>query len=72
LYALSSVFGEQQLVPYARVRELLADLVGARLSLGTLVAWVQQGARTLVPVEAAIKAALLAGQLALSARFFPH
>jgi hypothetical protein len=49
---------EQQLIPYTRVRELFAELVGAPVSLGTLSRWVQQGARTLQPVEAAIKVAL--------------
>jgi transposase len=49
---------EQQLVPFGRVRELLADLFGAHLSAGTLVQWVQQSAAALEPVEAAIKAAL--------------
>jgi transposase len=50
---------EHQLIPYARVRELLADLLGAPLSEGTLLYWVQQGAETLVPVEEAIKAVLI-------------
>ncbi len=45
-------------MPYGRVRELLADLCAVHLSLGTRVAWVQQGAATLEPVEAQIKAAL--------------
>lgn len=49
---------EQQLIPYARVRELFAELLGAQLSLGTLTRWVAQGAETLRPVEEAIKAAL--------------
>jgi transposase len=53
---------EQQLIPYARVRELvgalLGALLGAHVSLGTLTRWVQQGAETLRPVEEAIKAAL--------------
>jgi transposase len=49
---------EQQLIPYARVRDLFAELVGAPVSLGTLTRWVQQGAQTLRPVEAPIKAAL--------------
>jgi transposase len=31
---------EQQVVPYARVRELLADLLGVRVSLETLTRWV--------------------------------
>jgi transposase len=56
--ALAVYLVEQQLVPYGRVRELLADLLGADLSLGTLVEWVQQAATILEPVEAQIKAAL--------------
>jgi transposase len=59
LRALCVYLVEQQLVPYGRVRELLSDVFGARLSEGTLVAWVQQGAATLAPVEAALKAALV-------------
>lgn len=58
LRALAVYLVEQQLVPYSRVRELLAHLFGAHLSLGTLVSWVQQAAARLEPVEAAIKAAL--------------
>src|SRR5215831_15178974 len=56
--ALAVYLVEQQLVPYARVRELLADLLGAPVSLGTLTRWVQHGAEVLRPVEDAIKAAL--------------
>jgi transposase len=58
LRALCVYLVEQQLVPYGRVRELLADLFAAPLSLGSLVAWVQQAAAILEPVEAQIKAAL--------------
>jgi transposase len=58
LRGLAVYLVEQQLVPYARVRELVADLLGARLSLGTLNRWVQQSAETLRPVEEQIKAAL--------------
>jgi transposase len=58
LRALVVYLVQQQLVPYGRVRELLADLFGAQLSLGTLVGWVQQAATVLEPVEAALKAAL--------------
>ena len=57
--ALAVYLLEQQLIPYARVRELLADLVGAHVSLGTLTCWVAQAAQTLAPVEEAIKAALV-------------
>jgi transposase len=58
LRALGVYLLEQQLVPYARVRELFADLLGAQVSLGTLVRWVRQSAETLRPVEEAIKVAL--------------
>ena len=58
LRALAVYLLEQQLLPYARVRQLLADLFGAHVSLGTLVRWVGQAAQTLEPVEAQIKAAL--------------
>jgi transposase len=59
LRALGVYLLEQQLVPYARVRELFADLLSAPVSLGTLTRWVQQSAETLRPVEEAIKAALV-------------
>ncbi len=58
LRALAVYLVEQQLIPYACVRELFAELVGAHVSLGTLTRWVQQGAQTVRPVEDAIKAAL--------------
>ncbi len=58
LRALCLYLVEQQLVPYGRVRDLLGDVFGARLSEGTLVAWVRQGAATRAPVEEQIKAAL--------------
>jgi transposase len=58
LRALGVYLLEQQLMPYARVRELFAELLGAPVSLGTLVRWVRQGAETLRPVEEAIKGAL--------------
>jgi transposase len=59
LRALAVYLLEQQLIPYARVRDLFADVLGAPVSLGTLVRWVRQGAETLQPVEEAIKAALV-------------
>jgi transposase len=58
LRALAVYLLEQQLLPSARTRHLLADLFGAQVSLGTLVRWVGQAAQTLKPVEAQIKAAL--------------
>lgn len=58
LRALAVYMVEQQLVPYGRVRELLSDLLGADLSVGTLVEWVSRAAMALESVEATIKAAL--------------
>jgi transposase len=58
LRAFAVYLVEQHFVPYARVRELFADLFGASLSLGTLLSWVQQSAVRLAPVEAQLKAAL--------------
>jgi transposase len=58
LRALAVYLVAQQFVPYARARDLLADLTGAHLSVGTLVEWVQAGAETLKPVEEDLKAAL--------------
>jgi transposase len=58
LRALVVYLMEQQLVPFGRVRELLADLFGAHLSAGILVQWVQQSAAALESVEARIKTAL--------------
>jgi transposase len=58
LRGLAVYLVEQQLIPYARVREIFADLLGVHVSVGTLNRWVQQGAATLIPVEEAIKTAL--------------
>jgi transposase len=58
LRALAVYLLEQQLVPYARVRVLFADLFGAHVSVGTLARWVRQAATTLEPIEDRIKAAL--------------
>ncbi len=58
LRALAVYLVEQQLVPYARVHMVLADLFGAAPSLGTLVQWVQQAAQALEPVELLLKQAL--------------
>jgi hypothetical protein len=56
--ALAVYLLQQQLLPYARVRALVADLVGARVSLGTLARGVAQGAEALRPGEERIKEAL--------------
>jgi transposase len=56
--ALAVYLVEEQLVPLGRVQALLSDLLGVQVGRGTLVAWVQQAAAVLAPVEDAIKAAL--------------
>jgi transposase len=56
--ALAVYLVQQQLVPYARVRALLAELYGAQVSLGALVGWVRRAAQMLTPVEDQIKTAL--------------
>jgi transposase len=56
--ALAVYLVEEQLVPLGRVQALLSDLFGVQVGRGTLVAWVQQAAAVLAPVEDQIKAAL--------------
>lgn len=56
--ALTTYLLNFQLLPYERVVTLMDDLFGAPLSEATLVTATQQAAKTLVPVEEAIVAAL--------------
>ncbi len=49
---------QQQLLPYERACELMQDLLGPTMSVGTLQALVQRCAEQLEPVEQQIKAAL--------------
>jgi transposase len=58
LRALCAYLVQQQFVPYARVREVVADVLGAAVSVGTLVNLVRYGAARLHGVESEIKAAL--------------
>jgi transposase len=58
LRALATYLVQQQFVPYARVREVFADLFGAALSVGTLVNLVRLGAARLHGVDEEIKSAL--------------
>lgn len=58
LRALAVYLVEQQLLPYERACEVVADVCGVRLSEGTLATWLQESAEALEPVEAAIKVAL--------------
>jgi transposase len=58
LRALCAYFVQQQFVPYARVREVVADVFGAAVSVGTLVNLVRHGADRLGEVEQEIKTAL--------------
>jgi transposase len=56
--ALAVYLLEEQWVPLGRVQQLLSDLFAVEVGRGTLVAWVQQAAAVLAPVEEQIKAAL--------------
>ncbi len=58
LRALAVYLVEEQLVPLGRVQQVLSELLRVQLGRGTLVDWIQQAARVLEPVEAAIQAAL--------------
>src|SRR5256885_607611 len=49
---------QQQLVPYERACEIIEDLLGASMSVGTLQGLVERCAKQLEPVEQQIKAAL--------------
>jgi len=49
---------QQQLLPYERACEVIEDLLGAAMSVGTLAGLVQRCAEQLAPVEQQIKAAL--------------
>jgi transposase len=55
LRALAVYLVQQQFLPYARARELLADVVGAPLGVGTLVSLVRCGADRLGRLEEQIK-----------------
>jgi len=50
LRALAVYLHEYQLVPLARVSELLADLCGCEVSEGTVLTWVESAAQRLAPV----------------------
>jgi transposase len=58
LRAFCAYLVQQQFVPYARVREVVADVFGAALSVGTLVNLVRHGAERLKDIEQEIQAAL--------------
>ncbi|HEY7834388.1 MAG TPA: IS66 family transposase [Ktedonobacterales bacterium] len=58
--ALAVYLSQQQVLPFARVRAVLAEVVGCPLSVGTVVSLVQRCAAALAPVEAATKTALQA------------
>jgi transposase len=58
LRSVATYLVQQQFVPYARTRDLVADLFGAGLAVGTVVNLVRQGAERLQPVAEEIKAAL--------------
>ncbi len=55
LRALAVYLAQGQFVPFGRVQQLLTDLFGVRLARGSVGGWVQQAARTLEPVDAALR-----------------
>jgi len=63
LRAIAVYLTQQQLLPYGRTREVLADLLGCPVAEGTLAAVVQAAAERLKPAEDAIAAALRTGPL---------
>lgn len=54
---------QQQLLPYERACEVMEDLLGPAMSVGTLQGLVERCAEQLEPVEQQIKAALARGQV---------
>jgi transposase len=56
--ALAIYLSQQQLLPAARVRAILAEVLGCALSVGTVVSLVQRCAAALAPSEVATKTAL--------------
>jgi transposase len=58
LRAVAAYLVQQQFVPYARVRQVFAEVCGATLSVGTLVNLVRLGAARRQGVEEEIKGAL--------------
>ena len=61
--ALAVYLHEYQLIPLARVSELLADLAGCQVSEGTLLSWVELAAERLAPTVERIADWLSAGPL---------
>lgn len=58
LRALAVYLVGQQFIPYARVRALLREGYHLQVSTGSVVAWMQQAAAALEPVEQQIRSAL--------------
>lgn len=61
--ALAVYLTTQQLLPRRRTKEVLADLLGVRVSEGTLTTLIKRAARHLLPVEVQIKTALSRAQV---------
>jgi len=59
IQALAVYVNQYHLLPLARTSVLLRDLLGISVSTGSVLAWVQAAAETLVSVEEQIKAALM-------------
>jgi transposase len=63
MLGLCVYLSQYQLLPLARIQELLVDLLGQSPSQGTLTAAIAACSRRLEPVETALKAALLRAQV---------
>ncbi|GHO63752.1 hypothetical protein KSC_026440 [Ktedonobacter sp. SOSP1-52] len=63
MQALAVYLSQFQLLPLARVRELVADLWGGQLSEGTIARWVAEAAQILAPRMDMLKQWLVASRL---------
>ncbi len=63
LGAIAIYLVQQQLLPWARVCEVLADLLGVQLSEGTLASLIERCAQNLAEVEEHIKEALVKAEV---------
>src|SRR5215469_7116730 len=63
MQALAVYLSQFQLLPLARISELVADLWGGHLSEGTVATWIAEAARTLEPSMRTLKQWLVASQL---------
>src|SRR5258708_40379959 len=63
MQALAVYLSQFQLLPLARISELVADLWGCQLSDGTIATWIAEAARILEPSMGALKRRLGASRV---------